>query len=497
MEKDLKKEKTKNDDLEIELKNKREELFREKFNINKLETQIELDKAIKNNLEKDYNDIKSENVKLQKENKSLKLENDNLKKESKNAKSKQWDLEKQIKTKSNLIEKKIKENKDLTSRRDTLVKELTEERKKRYELEDKLDESDNDNSSRFNQTFSNFYQRSNLTDRRLGRNMSNCYLNTLNNERQYNKNYSFTLENDTCFKCRTNSEKLEKIEKENKTMKKKIDELEKKNKMLTFENKTLSKNKNGEENKEIIEKKSSLINYIIDKGFNKQTRFCDKYNPGNKYLVIELVQQGYITSEKVADVMLEVDRADFAPNHPYANRPISINYNVTISAPHMHAFALEYLSEYCVPYSKILDVGSGSGYLTLALSKMTNDTATVVGIEHITQLYNFGKANVEKSNSDLIYKGKIIFVNGDGRQGCKKYGPYKAIHVGAASEFIPQALVDQLDYNGRIFIPIGKKGETQNIYLVDKDFIGRVTYKPILSVCYGMLTDVNSQLNQK
>ena len=279
-------------------------------------------------------------------------------------------------------------------------------------------------------------------------------------------------------------------------MKKKFDELEKKNKMLTFENKTLSKNKNGEENKGIIEKKSSLINYIIDKGFNKQTRFCEKYNPGNKYLIIELVQQGYITSEKVADVMLEVDRADFAPNHPYANRPISINYNVTISAPHMHAFALEYLSEYCVPYSNILDVGSGSGFLTLALSKMTNDTATVVGIEHITQLYNFGKANVEKSNSDLIYKGKIIFVNGDGRQGCKKYGPYKAIHVGAASEFVPQALVDQLDYNGRMFIPIGKKGETQNIYLVDKDFIGRVTYKPILSVCYGMLTDVDSQLNQ-
>ena len=52
-----------------------------------------------------------------------------------------------------------------------------------------------------------------------------------------------------------------------------------------------------------------------------------------------------------------------------------------------------------------------------------------------------------------------------------------------------------MDYNGRIFIPIGEKGKTQNIYIIDKDFIGNVTYKSILSVCYGMLTDVESQLN--
>ena len=93
--------------------------------------------------------------------------------------------------------------------------------------------------------------------------------------------------------------------------------------------------------------------------------------------------------------MLEVDRADYAPNNPYANRPISIGYNVTISAPHMHAFALEYLSSYCTYGAHILDIGSGSGYLTVALSKMTNDTGLVVGIEHVYQLYNFGLENVK------------------------------------------------------------------------------------------------------
>ena len=505
LEKDLKKEKSENDNLEKELKNKREELYEEKLNSDKLKNQIELNKTINNNLEKDYNNIKVENDKLlkkiknienneikkiQKENKDLKIENDNLKKESKNVKSKKIDLEKQIKTKCNLIEKKTKENKDLINRRDNLIKELNEERKKRFELEDKLDENENENNNKFNQTFNNFYQRANLTDRKPGRN-KNYLLDSLNNERQYN-NYSYTLENDTCFKCRINSDKLEKIELENKSMKKKIDELEKKNKMLTFENNTLSENKNSTEN---YEKKSSLINYIINKGLNQNSQICEKYKLDNKYLIIELIQEGNIISEKVADVMLEVDRGNFAPKFPYANRPISINYNVTISAPHMHAFALEHLLEYCTPNSRILDVGSGSGFLTLALSKMANDTAIVVGIEHIQELYNFGIENVEKYNSDLIKKKKIIFVNGDGRKGYKIYSPYKAIHVGAASEIVPQALVDQLDYNGRMFIPIGKKGQTQDIYLVDKDFQGNVTYKSILSVCYGMLTDIQSQLN--
>ena len=161
----------------------------------------------------------------------------------------------------------------------------------------------------------------------------------------------------------------------------------------------------------------------------------------------------------------------------------------------MHAHALEYLSEFCTKGAHILDIGSGSGFLTVALSKMTNDTGLVVGVEHIPELYDFGIKNVKKNHYNLILKSNIIFVEGDGRLGCEKYAPYKAIHVGAAVEEIPEALIDQLDYNGRIFIPVGKKGGNQEIYLVDKDELGEVTYSTLFGVCYGMLTDIDSQLN--
>ena len=281
------------------------------------------------------------------------------------------------------------------------------------------------------------------------------------------------------------------------------EELKKTNKDLSYEIKKLRldsqkwksfsiNDTESEDNK----KKLELIGLTFELGIDKETNICKKYNHGYKCLIMHLIQSDYIRSEKVVRAMLEVDRNDFAPQFPYDDRPVSIGYNVTISAPHMHAFALEYLSDYCTKGAKILDVGSGSGFLTVALSKMTNDSGTVVGIDHISQLYNFGRQNIRKHHSELIRDGKVILALGDGRKGYKKYGPYKAIHVGACSEEVPRELLNQLDNNGRMFIPIGKRRETQHIYIVDKNSYGKITYKSILSVCYGMLTDVESQLNQ-
>jgi protein-L-isoaspartate(D-aspartate) O-methyltransferase len=298
-------------------------------------------------------------------------------------------------------------------------------------------------------------------------------------------------------------EKNDELSEINTELSEENEELKKANKDLSYEIKQLrldsQKRKSfsitdteTEENKRKLE----LIGLTFELGIDKETNICTKYNHGYKCLIMHLIQSNYIRTEKVLRAMLEVDRNDFAPKFPYDDRPISIGYNVTISAPHMHALALEYLSDYCTKGAKILDVGSGSGFLTVALSKMTNDSGTVVGIDHISQLYNFGRQNIRKHHSELIRDGKVVLALGDGRKGYKKYGPYKAIHVGACSEEVPKELLNQLDYNGRMFIPVGKRRETQHIYIVDKNSYGKITCKSILSVCYGMLTDIDSQLNQ-
>jgi protein-L-isoaspartate(D-aspartate) O-methyltransferase len=81
-------------------------------------------------------------------------------------------------------------------------------------------------------------------------------------------------------------------------------------------------------------------------------------------LLKHLEDSKVITKKIVFDSMKQVDRADFTKSpFPYADHPQYIDFNATISAPHMHAYALEYLSDYLKPGYHVLDVGSGSGYL--------------------------------------------------------------------------------------------------------------------------------------
>lgn len=67
------------------------------------------------------------------------------------------------------------------------------------------------------------------------------------------------------------------------------------------------------------------------------------HGSSNSDLVSSLVQEGVISSKRVEDVMLAVDRADYCPRNPYVDAPQTIGYQATISAPHMHACALELL----------------------------------------------------------------------------------------------------------------------------------------------------------
>ena len=68
--------------------------------------------------------------------------------------------------------------------------------------------------------------------------------------------------------------------------------------------------------------------------------FFKSINFSNKQLVDQLKKEGVIKSELVEKTMLSVDRKYFAPKGPYYDSPCSIGYGATISAPHMHAYAL-------------------------------------------------------------------------------------------------------------------------------------------------------------
>lgn len=208
----------------------------------------------------------------------------------------------------------------------------------------------------------------------------------------------------------------------------------------------------------------------------------------------ELIKEKMLYSKKVYNSMIQVDRADFAPTRPYQNRAQQIGCNVVISAPDLHSYCLEELRDYLTEGSTALDVGFGSGYLTVAMSKMMNDKGSVIGIEHIRDLYNFGISNICKHHKNLLENKAIELVLGDGRYGYKERAPYRCIHIGAASRQPPKDIIDQLEVGGRLVMPLGDSND-QYIYTIDKHSDGNITMKKGLSVCYVALTSAKNQLN--
>jgi protein-L-isoaspartate(D-aspartate) O-methyltransferase len=147
----------------------------------------------------------------------------------------------------------------------------------------------------------------------------------------------------------------------------------------------------------------------------------------------------------------------------------------------MHAAAAEYLLPYLGPGKRVLDIGSGSGYLTAVLGELCFGSATgsgsgsnkegspkgkgkVVGLEHIRELREMGEMNMRRSETGRrwLEEGLVKFVVGDGRKGFVEEGTrsqgesaeenengWDAIHVGAAAAEIHQPLIDQLRSPGR------------------------------------------------
>lgn len=209
---------------------------------------------------------------------------------------------------------------------------------------------------------------------------------------------------------------------------------------------------------------------------------------------------------------VQVDRAHYAPASPYKDSPQSLGpagLGATISAPHMHATAISHLLPYLTPSDRnpaprVLDIGSGSGYLTHVIAELVGDGdgALVVGVEHVPALRDMARANLAKSAGGrrLLASGRVRLEVGDGRKGWADGagGPggqgWDAIHVGASAARVHDELVTQLRAPGRMFIPVddvegGGKEEGQHVWAVEKDENGAVSRKRLFAVRYVPLTD--------
>ena len=168
------------------------------------------------------------------------------------------------------------------------------------------------------------------------------------------------------------------------------------------------------------------------------------HGSSNASLVKNLSQNSLITKDKVRKAMENTDRKHYSENNPYEDSPQRIGYAATISAPHMHAIALEYIHDQLTSGDQVtaLDVGSGTGYLTACMARMAGAGGRVVGLEHKPELTEVSVKNLNNDDSSLLQSGQVKIIIGYGRncyvpQYEQQTELYNAIHIGTAAKEVP------------------------------------------------------------
>ena len=168
-----------------------------------------------------------------------------------------------------------------------------------------------------------------------------------------------------------------------------------------------------------------------------------------------------ITDERVLDAMARVPRHEFTAgryrDQAYEDYPLPIGEGQTISQPYIVALMLEALS--LAPTDRVLEVGTGSGYVTALLAELA---AQVVSLERHTVL-------ADEARELLAHLGytNVKVMAGDGSHGYPELAPYNAIIVSAAAPGVPDALLAQLAEGGHMIIPVGRE-ESQQLQLIHR-----------------------------
>ena len=198
-----------------------------------------------------------------------------------------------------------------------------------------------------------------------------------------------------------------------------------------------------------------------------------------KQLVEILVQKG-ITNKKVLNAIGTIPRHLFMDSgfvdHAYIDKAFPIGADQTISQPFTVAKQTELLN--LEKGSKILEIGTGSGFQTAVLIEMGMN---VFSIERQNELFKKTKLFLPK----LGYRAKkLIF--GDGYKGFKEEAPFDGIVVTAGAPFVPKPLMSQLKIGGRLVIPIGSENQIMTLITrisqteFKKEEFGEFRFVPLL-----------------
>jgi len=199
--------------------------------------------------------------------------------------------------------------------------------------------------------------------------------------------------------------------------------------------------------------------------------------------MVRNIERGYGLSDKtVLAAMRAVPRHEFVPPKlrrlAYADGPLPIGEGQTISQPYIVAEMTRQL--HLKSDSRVLEVGTGSGYQAAVLAEITPHVFT---IEIVKSLADSAARRLARLGYDTV-----AVRHGDGYAGWKARAPFDAIVVTCGAAEPPKPLIDQLAPGGRMVIPVGEAGSVQQLQVIEKDADGKVTVYPLMAVRFVPLT---------
>ncbi len=204
------------------------------------------------------------------------------------------------------------------------------------------------------------------------------------------------------------------------------------------------------------------------------------YAAARRQMVDRQIRRRGVTDGRVLDAMERVERHRFVPTDhqylAYEDSALPLSLGQSISQPYMVAAMTEALE--ATPTSRVLEVGTGSGYQTAVLAEIASRVFT---IERLPEL----SIDAQAVLGTLDYTN-VEFRIGDGSRGWPDEAPFDAILVTAAAAQVPQQLLDQLADGASLVVPVGGPPD-QDLFQIRRDgnsyhhrFITRCRFVPLV-----------------
>ncbi len=188
----------------------------------------------------------------------------------------------------------------------------------------------------------------------------------------------------------------------------------------------------------------------------------DEFEILREKMIAYLRHHYHIRDEKVLQAMGKVPREKFVPealkSQAYKDNALPIAANQTISQPFIVAKMTELLE--LSPSSRVLEIGTGSGYQAAVLAHLAR---MVYSIERIPQLAQEARKRLES-----LGIRNVVIKCADGSMGWEIQAPFDTIIVTAASPKIPTPLLSQLKIGGRLVIPVGEDRNCQRLIRITR-----------------------------